>query len=199
MTNTYQAVVTGEPGVEDIARVLGGLGLVSGEYYLHVGTVERRKNVGRLIAAHRASGVVAPLVLAGPEGWGAATELKDGFGGRAGGLDGADGFVGVDPGGAGGVGAFFGGGVRVGDRGVDGVGRTGADECGWGDGGGAGGSAVLVDPLEVWSIAEGLRALDGDAGLRARLVGAGLVRARLFSVEAYAGRLAALYARVLDR
>jgi glycosyltransferase involved in cell wall biosynthesis len=62
-----------------------------------------------------------------------------------------------------------------------------------------GGAAVLIDPRDVRAIAAGITALDQDAGLRAALSAAGRVRARAFSQGAYAARLAALYADVLER
>jgi len=47
-------------------------GLTPGEFLLVCGTVEKRKNVARLLDAYRQSKVVLPLVIAGPDGWGAA-------------------------------------------------------------------------------------------------------------------------------
>jgi glycosyltransferase involved in cell wall biosynthesis len=43
-------------------------GLEAGRFLLFYGTIERRKNLDRVIAAHRLSGVQLPLVLAGPDG-----------------------------------------------------------------------------------------------------------------------------------
>lgn len=74
-----------EPDDEAAAKLLDRLG-VSGPFVLSVGTLEPRKNVRRLVAAHRVaaarmgggrSGWVLPLVVVGPSGWGAA----DPFGG----------------------------------------------------------------------------------------------------------------------
>ncbi|KPF62113.1 hypothetical protein IP88_15295 [alpha proteobacterium AAP81b] len=61
----------------------------------------------------------------------------------------------------------------------------------------AGDAAVLVDPYDIRDIANGLRALDTDAGLRARLAAAGPARAARYSDAAYQERLAALYDKVL--
>jgi len=47
----------------------------------------------------------------------------------------------------------------------------------------AGDAALLVDPQDVASIAEGLRRLTTDSALRERLIGAGLVRAQEFTWE----------------
>jgi len=46
--------------------------LTPGGFLLVCGTVEKRKNVARLLEAYRASKLSLPLVIAGPDGWGAA-------------------------------------------------------------------------------------------------------------------------------
>jgi glycosyltransferase involved in cell wall biosynthesis len=50
-------------------------GLAERGYFLLLGTVERRKNVGRTIAAWQASGSARPLLVVGAAGRGAAAEL----------------------------------------------------------------------------------------------------------------------------
>jgi glycosyltransferase involved in cell wall biosynthesis len=60
----------------------------------------------------------------------------------------------------------------------------------------AGDAALLVDPYDPAAIASGIRALDADAALRARLAATGPQAASRFSTAAYAGRLEAMYARV---
>ena len=47
-------------------------GLVPRGFLLVCGTVEKRKNVARSLEAYRQSKVSLPLVIAGPDGWGAA-------------------------------------------------------------------------------------------------------------------------------
>jgi len=47
-------------------------GLAPRNFLLVCGTVEKRKNVARALDAYRRSKVSMPLVIAGPEGWGAA-------------------------------------------------------------------------------------------------------------------------------
>ena len=47
-------------------------GLAPGGFLLVCGTVEKRKNVARLLEAYRQSKVSLPLVIAGPDGWGAS-------------------------------------------------------------------------------------------------------------------------------
>lgn len=46
-------------------------GLAPGRFLLVCGTVEKRKNVARLLDAYRQSKTSLPLVIAGPDGWGA--------------------------------------------------------------------------------------------------------------------------------
>jgi glycosyltransferase involved in cell wall biosynthesis len=47
-------------------------GLAPGSFLLVCGTVEKRKNIARLLDAYRRSKTPMPLVIAGPDGWGAA-------------------------------------------------------------------------------------------------------------------------------
>jgi glycosyltransferase involved in cell wall biosynthesis len=60
-------------GNEEIAALLLSRG-VTGPYTLFAGTREPRKNIERLVAAHRAArhrrDELGPLVIVGPEGWG---------------------------------------------------------------------------------------------------------------------------------
>ena len=46
-------------------------GIAPDRFLLVCGTVEKRKNVGSVLDAYRRSGVTMPLVIAGPDGWGA--------------------------------------------------------------------------------------------------------------------------------
>jgi len=56
---------------DEIDRALAPLGLTHDSYLLFLGTIEPRKNVGRLLEAVIAAGPdVGPLVLAGGSGWG---------------------------------------------------------------------------------------------------------------------------------
>lgn len=61
----------------------------------------------------------------------------------------------------------------------------------------AGDAALLVDPYDTSSIAAGIRALDTDDGLRARLEREGPAQATKFSDTVYLQRLEAMYAAVL--
>jgi glycosyltransferase involved in cell wall biosynthesis len=70
IVNTYQAL----PRAPDADAPLPS-GLKPGGYVLFCGQVEPRKNLARLVAAHRSSGLDLPLVVAGPDGWRAASAL----------------------------------------------------------------------------------------------------------------------------
>ena len=81
MTNAYQSVFIPEIYVnrdgESIARELEGIfGLPYKDYYIFWGSIEPKKNIGRLIEAYLASGVSAPLVIVGAQAWKAENELK---------------------------------------------------------------------------------------------------------------------------
>lgn len=214
VTNTYLAVDVAEPSPAQARAAWEAAGLRQGEYFLHVGTVERRKNIARLLEAYRASGSTRALVLAGPDGWMAAEELA----GSAGLL--------IAPGAparaAAGqprvvrmdwtprpalLGLMSGAAAVLAPSLAEGFGLPAIEAMALGvpaltsDGGAprevAGGAALLVDPADTHAIAAGIAALDQDAGLRARLGAAGRLRARTFSPEAYAARLGALYGAVL--
>lgn len=60
----------------------------------------------------------------------------------------------------------------------------------------SGGAAVLVDPTDVAAIRAGLVEVLGDAGLRERLVRAGMANVARFDPTAIASRYAAVYRRV---
>ncbi len=192
-TCCYQAVALPAPG--ELPE-----GLAAGLYFLALGRVEPRKNVERLIQAHRASGVAWPLVFAGPDG-----DWPDGAERRR-----------VEP--------LIAGAVRFGwqdDRVVsalvanaravlmpslaEGFGLPVVEAMRMGvpamaSAGGAqaeiaGDAALLVDPLDMASIARGIARLDGDADLRTGLIARGTVRAAEFGIESFAERLTSLYER----
>ena len=172
------------------------------------GTIEPRKNLARLITAHRASGTTTPLILAGPDGWRAKEEIA------AGGAE-VRPLVALTQGEQGGVwrapwlprpdlldllrGAralLFpslaeGFGLPIAEAMTLGVPVLTA--AGGATGEIAGDAAILVDPHDTAAMAGAIAALDGDGALRGRLADAGLRRATLFSVEACLGRLAAIY------
>ncbi len=170
--------------------------------FVCVGSVERRKNVGRLITAHGRSGSRRALVLVGPDGYGASAELAALAGHpapervlrlfwtpraelvRA--LRTARAVLFPS------LGEGFG--LPIAEAMTLGVpvltARGGATEEV------AGGAALLADPRDVGELALAIGRLDQDQALCDRLAAAGRERATLFSVEAYGARLDRLYRRI---
>jgi len=166
---------------------------IGGPYVLCPGTLEPRKNQVRLVRAYRqvAPDVPHALVLAGPDGWGGeeleAELLRPGPGRivRAGFLDppaldalyrGADAVAYVS--------RYEGFGLPVVEsmaRGVPVLASTAPAVAET-----AGDAAVLVDPVDVAAIAEGLAALLTDPALRKDLAARGKARAARYSWEATA-------------
>jgi glycosyltransferase involved in cell wall biosynthesis len=209
VTNTYQPVFPPPPGLDEgmaLARLRGAHGLEPRGYFLFISTIEPRKNLARLLDAYLASGSETPVVIVGGRGHGAKRELRllteaDGTRG-AGGRIRHLGYVprlDVDlllrhakallfPS------LYEGFGLPVIEAMQGGTAvLTSSTSCLPEV---AGDAALLVDPTDTRALAEGLRALDADAGLRGRLEAAGPARAALFSPERYAARLGALHARL---
>jgi glycosyltransferase involved in cell wall biosynthesis len=183
-------------------------------YFLFYGAIEPKKNLGRVIEAYLASGVVAPLVIVGHDGWLNDDDFRL-LRGDA--VDGSPPRRGIN---------HNAGRIRRYDylpsrllaslvRGAkatlmpslyEGFGlpvlesillgtpvlasTAGALPEVAGDG------ALLVDPYDTDAIRTAIRDLDADEDLRASLVARGARQARRFSGEAYRGRLTDLYAAV---
>jgi glycosyltransferase involved in cell wall biosynthesis len=175
-------------------------GLRPGEFLLVCGTVEKRKNVAFALEAYRRSGLAIPLVIAGPDGWGAAdvAHLVDSVPGavrlpyldrtamraligHARGL--------VMPSLAEGFGLpvaeamALGTPVITSDRGA--LAET------------AGGAALAVDPDDADALAGALRRIANDDALCAALVMAGSRNAERFAPARFAERLTRAYAAVM--
>ncbi len=173
------------------------LGLQPGGYFLCAGTIEPRKNIARLLNAHAASGVSAPLVLAGPDGWRAARELQGAgpglrrvpwlprpallglmAGARAVLMPSlAEGF-----------------GLPVAEAMALGVPALASEDQALSEV--AGGAALLADAGSTEALTAAIQTLDSDRELRASLVARGLRRAEAFTPAAHARRLLAVYGGV---
>lgn len=81
ITNTYQAVSIPDRYLSlqlDILKdeLLGTFGLEFKNYLLFYGSIEPKKNIGRVIEAYLASNLEMPLVIVGAQAWKADQELK---------------------------------------------------------------------------------------------------------------------------
>lgn len=173
------------------------LGLQPGAYFLCAGTIEPRKNIARLVAAHAASGISAPLVLAGPDGWHAAAELQ-GAGPKVrrvpwlprpallGLLAGARAVLMPS--------LAEGFGLPIAEAMALGVPTLASEDQALAEV--AGGAALLTDAGNTAALTAAIQALDSDAALRASLAARGLRRAEAFTPAAHAARLLAVYGRV---
>jgi glycosyltransferase involved in cell wall biosynthesis len=175
-------------------------GIAPGRFLLVCGTVEKRKNIARLLDAYRQSGVEMSLVIAGPDGWGAEDLLRQ-IGSTPGVirlpyLDRAAvrALIGharalIMPSLAEGFGLpvaeamALGTPVVTSDRGA--LAET------------AGGAALAVDPENIAGLATALRRLAGEDRLSAALASAGLVNAARFTPARFAERLTRAYAMVM--
>lgn len=63
----------------------------------------------------------------------------------------------------------------------------------------AGNAALLVDPMDIKEMSQTIRRLDGmDTAIRNTLVAAGRERAKFFSLDMQAARMAAFYERLFQ-
>jgi glycosyltransferase involved in cell wall biosynthesis len=208
VTNTYQTSLP--PVVEASDLPLDGAlsGLRPGGYFLFFGAIEPKKNVGRLIEAYRALKTETPLLIVGPRAWQSEAELAHLP--AQGAIDGPVGerIVQIDflprpdllrlistaravlfPSLYEGFGLPVLEALQLGAPVLTSTAGSLPEV--------AGDAAVLVDPLDVASIAAGMRALDGDKTLRRRLSEDGPRQAERFAPEPYLRRLEAMYAHVM--
>ncbi len=215
VTNTYQSVELPDWSVAEAEAAtraaLADAGVEQGKYMLCIGTIERRKNIARLIQAHHASGISLPLVLAGPDGWEAQAELRPVSAPRGGSrvirvpwldrrplvalLRGARALLAPSLAEGFGLPAVeaMALGVPVMTSSIDASGNAGATAEVVGD------AALLVDPMNVLDMAEGIRELATSDALCSKYIALGSGRAKYFSRDNYAERLKHLYTTVAIR
>lgn len=211
VTNTYQSVTLPSAFVNKPADVAAGeiestYQLKAGEYFLFVGAIEPKKNVGRMVEAYLASGVRTPLVIAGPRAWNADRELalflanERRLRNRIRVLEyvplsmlvnlmrGARALLFPS--------IYEGFGLPVLEAMLLGTPVLSSNTSSIPEI--AGDAALLVDPYSVQALAEAIRGLDDNDAMRAELSARGRRQAALFSPERYAERMAALYTQVLS-
>lgn len=189
----------GEAQLRIDLAAFGGEALTPGGYFLHLGGIEPRRNLARVIEGHLAAGASRPLVVAGAPGWRAQPDLD---------------LIARSPGvrWLGAVSEREAAALARGARAV--VSAALGEEfpmaalmafrCGAALIGGrsrsltevAGDAALEVDALDPRQIREAIRLLDQDDARAAELAAMGAARADLFSEDRAAEKLDALYRRL---
>jgi glycosyltransferase involved in cell wall biosynthesis len=220
VTNTYQSVSIpqkySEKTPETVEReIRGAFGLDYKNYYLFWGSIEPKKNVGRIIEGFLCSGVKAPLVIVGAQAWKSEDELKLLYDDNIRTLLQIDNetrvkrkiiqlnyapfplLVSLIKGAKGTLfpSLYEGFGLPVLESmllGTPVISSTTASipEV-------AGDAAILVDPYDTQQLAQAIRTLDQDEGMRDTLIAAGHLQARKFSPDNHAQRLRQVYDQLL--
>ena len=196
-------------------EVEGTFGLGYKNYYLFWGSIEPKKNIGRIIEAYLGSGVEAPLVIVGAQAWKSEEELKLLYDDNIRSLvqinnvtrvkkqviqlsyasfpllvsliRGAKATVFPS--------LYEGFGLPVLESMMLGTPVISANTASIPEV--AGDAAILTNPYDTREISEAIRMVDADEGLRDSLVRRGLARAQLFSMDSYMRRLDAVYRKCL--
>jgi glycosyltransferase involved in cell wall biosynthesis len=199
ITTFQAAVVDTREQLPPREFVLDSLGMPHLPYFLFCGTIEPKKNLGRLLDAHASLDI--PLVVVGKRGWLCDDEVRRLESERQQpqrrvfwleyvprhrliGLMRYAVAVVVPS-------VYEGFGLPIAEAMALGTPVLTSDRGAMAEI--AGNAAFLVDPNKVSSIAAGLRKLARDAGLRASLVERGLERSKEFTIEAQAKRVEAAY------
>ena len=212
ITNTYESVDISTEMVPDGAELTdflhGVFGLKLKGYFLFFGSLEPKKNIGRLLEAYLSAGTEAPLVLVGAQAWKSERELsllklrdpRKIRGPHIRQIDylpfatllrlirGARAVLFPS--------LYEGFGLPVVEAMALGTPTLTSTEGSLPEI--AGDCSVLVDPYDTRAISAGIRLLDTDDTLRARLSQAGPAQAAKFSEAAYCARLSAMYAGVME-
>jgi glycosyltransferase involved in cell wall biosynthesis len=190
---------------DEIRRVRGHYGLAE-KYFLFLGVIQPRKNIGRLLDAHRQLPAdlrrTVPLVTAGPPGWGCAQEEAALAAGEAGALRNIGPIAEPDlvplvqsatalvlPS------LHEGFGLPVLEAMAAGTSVIASNAGALPEV--AGDAAILVDSLDVGALAETLRRVATDQTLQESLREHGRARARQFTWSRTAARTAEIYRSIL--
>lgn len=210
ITNTYQSVdipealrsKTDEQTADEVESLFP---VHYKQYYLFWGSIEPKKNIGRMIEAYLVSKVDAPLVIVGAQAWKSEGELQllKSLAGREGGrrqviqLPYAP-FALL-------VSLIRGAKAALFPSLYEGFGLPALEAMSLGTPvicsnssslpEVAGDAAVMVDPYDTTALTAAIRQVDADSDLRAEMSLRGLAQAERFSPAAYRERLDALYRR----
>jgi len=212
VTNTYESIDLPDqtlPEGAELADFLSGVfGLEPQGYFLFFGSLEPKKNIGRLLEAYLSAGVSTPLVVVGAQAWKSERELgllKQPNEGRPGGprirhidylpfatllrlIRGARAVLFPS--------LYEGFGLPVAEAMALGTPTLTSTEGSLPEI--AGEVSVLVDPYDIQAIARGIRRLDQDEALRRHLSEAGPAQAARFGSGPYRAALTAMYQSVLQ-
>ena len=215
ITNTYQAspmatnLISADPA-DDAAMIEGIFGVPRQGYFLFFGAIEPKKNLGRLLEAYLSIQSETPLVIVGARAWQSESELRLLRNGAANpyARSASERIIQLEylpralllrlirsakavlfPSLYEGFGLPALEAMQLGTPVL--TSQTSAlPEV-------AGEAALFVDPYDVASIAAGLKALDRDSDLRARLAALGVVQAAKFSEPRYRQRIEDMYAGIV--
>lgn len=219
ITNTYQSVSIPDKyrfkPEDQVAREVEGLtGFDYKGYFLFWGSLEPKKNIGRLIEAYLSAKVDTPLVIVGAQAWKAEQELK--LLGETGTLYGSIErrrgarkriiempyapfplLVSLIRGAKAALfpSLYEGFGLPVLEAMLLGTPVICSDTASLPEV--AGDAALMVDPYDTAALTQAIRAFEADAAMRDHYVALGRKQADRYSPEAYRDRLQAVYARHL--
>ena len=220
VSNSYQSVsipdkFANKPEEQVAREVEGAAGVGYKDYYLFWGSIEPKKNIGRMIEAYLASKVDAPLVIVGAQAWKSEQELRM--------LN--DEIIRFQ--------TFSDGELRTRKRVIqlsyapfsllvslirgaraalfpslyEGFGLPALEAMLLGTPvicantsslpEVVGDAALMIDPYDSAALADAIRVMDGDADLRKDLSVRGKVQAAIYSPEAYRQKLQSIYDRLL--
>lgn len=215
VTNTYQtapvpASLLARDPAEDARVIEGMFGLEQRGYFLFFGALDPKKNLPRIVEAYLTTQTSTPLVIVGARDWGTEQESRI-FGGDQVSMYGkavASGLIKLDylpremllrlvrgakavlfPSLYEGFGLPALEAIRLGTP-VIASNTSSMPEV-------VGEAGLLIDPYDAGTIAQAIRALDGDPALAQRLSAAAPAQAAKFSDAIYEAKLAEMYDRVM--